>query len=53
MDSLVVVMDLLAQNVVLLFSAEGLMREPAGAPRAAARRVPTTPPPEPKQKRAV
>ena len=52
-DSLVVEMDLLAQNVVHLISAEALMRDPAAAPRSAGRRVPTAPPPEPKQKRAV
>ena len=54
-DSLVMEMDLLAQNVVQLISAEALMKDPAGAPRTARRVAPSTatPPPEPKQKKAV
>ncbi|HUG89193.1 MAG TPA: MotA/TolQ/ExbB proton channel family protein [Planctomycetaceae bacterium] len=54
-DSLVMEMDELAQNVVHLISAEALAREPVAAPKTvAAHRVPSKPHTEPQpKKRAV
>ena len=53
-DSLVMEMDELAQNVVHMISAEGLAREPVARPAATAHRVPSKPHTDPQpKKRAV
>ena len=53
-DSLVMEMDELAQNVVHMISAEGLTREPVARPAATAHRVPSKPHTDPQpKKRAV
>jgi biopolymer transport protein ExbB len=53
-DSLVMEMDELAQNVVHMISAEGLAREPVARPAATSHRVPSKPHTDPQpKKRAV